>query len=859
MSEYTSLSELSKLNKEQQRILNLERFNILPEEIQILINEERKAGRYADPLQPVSQEQFQDWKNIMTMLAGAPNSEAIDDVSFAKLWRSQEKAGDFFTNRQVQKEAMAIAGGIIGPTFVPGLGAATLPARIAAFAAAHPRKAKMLYAFIGGFGGASPLSENYKEALAYGAREASGEGAFQFLAKIFGKRITKMFRGNEGKNLEDGAAAALKVAEEGGYTITPARLSKSKTIDLMENFAEVSFFGASKIREAGEKGVDAVTGELSKFLNKEFLKNSNKELLESEAKLVKSFLTKASQEEIDDMLKVFLLQGREFYKTAVNGAYKALNKKVATTVGNQAKIIDVSNLKKVLKKQMGIYYGKGINVSEGPINSIKKYIDSLPDKVDFNTAKTIRTFLLGKTGAFQVGGTTADAASKAVAGALQTAVMKNMDDSIKVIVKGGKYNADQIKDIQKLYAQANKLYAEGKETFNTKFITSLLAGDSAGMTKTGLDMTDAIFQNFVKAGKPSRVKALYELLENGVAKKIITKEASDLIKNKVQGQFILNILGPNTDSVSGVVNAKKVIDEISKFKGKGRGIIDALFKGNEKGLGLFQEYLKALYTAQKRGIQSQQGGLALFSGQFKSLGALATTGFGLEFAFTGDASVGSTTGIAVGAATLVLGGPYLIAKAFSNPKFVNNLMNMTLAKSGSSQYGRIFTRFINDGLEIGVFDYVNAGKVVQEQKLNGFLNEVDLKKFPWLKDYIDETDEEIIDPDVNNIKNFEKDVQEETNEVDTDQDFLDSINSQGEYRGGSDEEIIEEEIIDIPEPNTEMMSTEVIQPLSTPAGMPFDPEMSTTDKLEEVGMPMFANEGGIASLCGNKKPQQMVA
>ena len=174
MSEYTSLSELSKLNKEQQRILNLERFNILPEEIQILINEEIKAGRYADPLQPVSQEQFQDWKNIMTMLAGAPNSEAIDDVSFAKLWRSQEKAGDFFTNRQVQKEAMAIAGGIIGPTFVPGLGAATLPARIAAFAAAHPRKAKMLYAFIGGFGGASPLSENYKEALAYYPKIKSG-------------------------------------------------------------------------------------------------------------------------------------------------------------------------------------------------------------------------------------------------------------------------------------------------------------------------------------------------------------------------------------------------------------------------------------------------------------------------------------------------------------------------------------------------------------------------------------------------------------------------------------------------------------------------------------------------------------
>ena len=856
MSEFTSLQELSKLNSEQQRILNLERFNLLPENIQILVNKEREAGRYADPLQPIDQNEFEDFKNLMTMLAGVSNT-GKNDTEFAQLWRSQEKAVDFFTNKQVQKEAAAIIGGVIGPTFFPGIGQASFPARMAAFASKHPRIAKMVYAFIGGAGGSAPFSENYREALGYGAREAAGEGAFQFLAKIFGGRLMKFFRGNEGKALEDGAEAALKIAEAGGGTITPARLSNSKTIDLLENFAEVSFFGGQRIREAGEKGVEAVTGELSKFLNKQYLEGASKELLESEGKLIKSFLQKASQEEIDDMLKVFLLQGREFYKTTVDGAYKALNKQVASTVGNQAKIIDISNLKKVLKKQMGIYYGKNIPVSEGPINSIKKYINSLPNKVDFNTAKTIRTFLLGKTGAFQVGGTSVDEASKAVAGELQKAVLKNMDQSIKTLVKEGK-DADQIKKIQTLYSQANRLFAEGKETFNTKFITGLLAGDSAGMTKTGLDISDAIFQNFVKAGKPTRIKALYELLQNGVTKKIITQEAADQIKNKVQGQFILNVVGPNTDSVTGVINAKKVLDEVSGFKGKGRGIIDALFKGNEKSLNLFQNYLKALNLAQKRGIGSQQGGLALFSGQVKSAAQIAGGGFGLGFVFSGG-DVGSGTTLAAASPLLILGGPAMIARAFSNPKFVNNLMTMQMSKSGSNQFGRAFTTFINSGLEIGLFDYVNAGKVIQEQKLNGFITDEEIKKFPWLKDYMDETEEEIINPDVNNILNFEKDVKD-TEQLDIEDTTEDTT-----------EDLININIddINIPEPSSDIMANVMDSPVTLdasapttqstpgPVGSSINPE--TQQKLESVGMPLFANQGGIASLMTQrKKPKQMV-
>ena len=48
---------------------------------------------------------------------------------------------------------------------------------------------------------------------------------------------------------------------------------------------------------------------------------------------MEDFLSKASMENVDDLVKTFLLDGRDFYKTAVNGAYKNLNKKAKNIIG----------------------------------------------------------------------------------------------------------------------------------------------------------------------------------------------------------------------------------------------------------------------------------------------------------------------------------------------------------------------------------------------------------------------------------------------------------------------------------------------------------------------------------------------
>jgi len=83
---------------------------------------------------------------------------------------------------------------------------------------------------------------------------------------------------------------------------------------------------------------------------------------------------------------------------------------------------------------------------------------------------------------------------------------------------------------------------------------------------------------------------------------------------------------------------------------------------------------------------------------------------------------------------------------------------------------------------------------------------------------------------------------------------------------GDTPDIVEEDLniedieINVPQPDTNFNMAAVIEPLPGPSSdrQPgLDPE--TISQLESVGLPFFANQGGIASLMGNKKPQQMVA
>jgi hypothetical protein len=89
-----------------------------------------------------------------------------------------------------------------------------------------------------------------------------------------------------------------------------------------------------------------------------------------------------------------------------------------------------------------------------------------------------------------------------------------------------------------------------------------------------------------------------------------------------------------------------------------------------------------------------------------------------------------------------------------------------------------------------------------------------------------------------------------------------NLELQNQILGGGNEEIIEDEtsFLEVPQINNNFDTQQVIEPIPLPevASAPMS-DPNTMTKLENVGLPLFANQGGIASLIGNKKPQQMVS
>ena len=401
---FDEMIESGKATKQQKQLLNLERFNLLPEDIASAVNEERELGEFPRPLVPVPQEEFDTYKDFMKDLSKTGfmgDIQNFSDEDFAKLFYTLDRTQNFFTDSDVYKEVGAIVGGITGAQVLnsPGV-TGNLNSKLSNLVTKFPRIGRMIGAFIGGAGGSTPgvaasensISDKFKEVIGFGAREAAGEGAFQLLAKLFGGRFKKIFTGKEGQALETAARSSQKLLTEAGATLTPARLSKSTTIDMIEQLAEVSFFGGQGIREAGEKAVDVSQELLGKYLNDLYYPGT------AEINFVKNFSKRASFENVDDLMKNFLLKGQDFYDTAVNASYKNLNKVTKSLIGNN-KIVDSKNILAAFDRKVRLSKGQ-LEAADPTVVALRNYILNISEQgkggVDFVTAKNMRTYFLQK-------------------------------------------------------------------------------------------------------------------------------------------------------------------------------------------------------------------------------------------------------------------------------------------------------------------------------------------------------------------------------------------------------------------------------------------------------------------------------
>lgn len=851
MAQYLTFNDLvsnNKVTKEMKKVLNYERFGLLPDEVASAVEEERRLGNYPNPLQPISSEEFQDFKKMISQPVYAGTEKGgeyieqdiseLSDMDIANIYYSLERAKDFVTDPGLYAEAGALIGGVVAPSMISG--GAGLPASVAAFVSKYPRWGKTFAAFFGGAGGSAPFTDSYLEALGYGAREAAGEGAFQVLQKMFGGLFRKVFRGKEGKSLEAGAKSSQKIISDAGATLTPARLSKSPTIDMIEQLAEVSFFGAGPLREAGEKGVEISQEQLGKYFTDLYYPGT------AERNFVQNFMNKASFENVDDLMKNFLLKGRDFYAGAIDGAYKNVNQLSKQYLRNN-KVIDTNKMLAAFDRKIK---AQGGDMADPSVQALRNYILNYAETgkggVDFLTGKNIRSHFLSKTGYYTTSGTTPPSYLSKIAGEMASYTTKLMDDSIKQAVKLEKLTKEQGDELLGAYKSANKIYKEGKETFNTKFVAQLLLDETSGQTsKSSLDAVDNIYKTIVGAGdKPGRAREFFKLIDNATTKKtadgvpVLTKEGAEEIRKKIQGQYFTDVLKNSTEK--GIVDPKKVLDFISGKKGPGAKVLNEIFYGNKDVLKNMEKYLNSMVLAQSKGIEKQKGSLFFTASQFG-----AATGL---FTLTGFSPAGAALSLGI------LGGPAAIARMFSDAKFVDNLINLEIAKSGTNKYARSMVQVLNSLVSNNLVDPLLAKRFVDEGIVEDIFPEPDKvkKELKWYQGVQDKdlTSEENDNPAV-------LDVQAIFNKPSAPPGLLESLGIQTLDAAPVEEVSVASAPSGFQDPG--LMAALDLGPISTASAPPSQSiNPNTLASLESVGLPFFqAKDGGLASIEPKKfkKPQ----
>ena len=153
------------------------------------------------------------------------------------------------------------------------------------------------------------------------------------------------------------------------------------------------------------------------------------------------------------------------------------------------------------------------------------------------------------------------------------------------------------------------------------------------------------------------------------------------------------------------------------------------------------------------------------------------------------------------------------------------------------------------GVNEGFFEQFKARNVATNLSVDGLLDPKDLEGLSFMDSQPIQLDNEV-----------------DQEKKDNTDEFLNSIKNDTTTTG-DEESLIEINLDDtttLPDPSSSLVA-DIIQPVSAipttqstpgPVGSGINPQ--TQQRLESVGLPLFAAHGGIASLMNRKKPKQMV-
>ena len=441
-----------------------------------------------------------------------------------------------------------------------------------------------------------------------------------------------------------------------------------------------------------------------------------------------------------------------------------------------------------------------------------------------------------------------------------------------------KIPSDLAEQILEQYKIANNMYKNGFEN-NGQFFKGIdlyqsAMGKSFEKVKTGIfdnrltEEGKKYYAEFVKGimkfGDPKQAEDLYELIgrDNNAMGALVRTYIDDAFRQateavgRVEGEAkrTFNFLRFDPDKF---IKALGYRDPISSSKGLTIGgkedaltnILDILNKNTDGKVISGKDFRELLNALSKQGDiplpdpnqfikrAAVFGGISSIIGL--SIGGL-TFGGGASLQQSAQAGAGGAGGIGL---TFTVPG-YLFSKLLANPnntKYLFESLDVRIPYFKRYSAALRVLDIYKDALIDGSKDLAGEAKEQAETILDNFMifyNEAYDNK----PNEGDEEPEEFQNYFSNTLQELEADEIEIREKPEPDVPDI------------PDDEIIEEEIdtnISVPSPNFNMNLADVVPPIAGP----IDPNI--TQRLSSVGLPLFANEGGIASLIN--KPKQMVA
>jgi len=812
------------------KLLSYEYFGLLTDEEKEGVNALRDANKLPSPYafgeDSDPQENLNVFKELLTNspLGSADNLNYTDE-EFADLFAKSQDMLNWLSDKNNQAMIGATLGGIVLPSAIPGVGPATLPARLTALINQYPRIAKIAAAITGGFGGSAPFieadspQEFIQQAGKYGLIEGLGESFVQGIAKFF-----PLFKDFVKSKVQKSPVKGAKEAIEQGVMISPAQATENRIVDTIENLASNAWLGGGQMAEGKTRGVDTAITNIGNFLLEKYHPKVSQVLDNS----VQDFVANAGSKDFAGIMQTFLKNGRKAQDTFIDQSYKNLDKAIAGATGN-AKIVDISGLKKYVKNLQ-----KDVP-TDSTLATVYKQIADLPDYVDFTYAKNLRSMFLGNTKAFQETGIPVSNFSTKVSGAAFAKVNKEMENAIKAIAEShtnklineGMDEALAKEAGQKLFQQLNgsfrsaqDFYSLSKDTFNSLMVSKIIKAKP-----------DAVYNMLMKSKSPDLIKSFNQLLEQGVKDGALTQAQKLGLRKDVQGEFFAKIITDSTDEGTGIVNASKLFQQMRTFGGTSNRALIELFDNNPELLKKFRSLTRTLQLAQSKGTEGANGGFLV---QLLGAGVIGTA-INLDIGWEDAATFG-----------LVFGGPKAIAMAFTNPKFIEGMFKVNKLKPGSDMYTRAVVQYVNDLLTGDLISKQNVDDFINEGIQKNYLNE-DAKKYfenKNTKPGKDNSSTLVTDPaELEAKSNLLKQLDIQTLEDDEPVAVASARELPSAPPGFQDPGLIG------------ALDLGPISTASAPPSQSINPD--TLASLESVGLPFFAKDGGLASIESKKfkKPQ----